>query len=65
MSYIRKGGPLDEVRTISWELDAQAATPGGTWHHLTSLGLRLIQRGFQQIRANFLATELFNEIDLV
>lgn len=62
MSCIKKGGQLDEVRTITWELDAQAAAPG---HHLTSLGLRLIPRGFQQIRANFLATELFNEIDLV
>lgn len=65
MSCVRKGGQLDEVRTITWELAAPAATPGGTWHHLTSLGLGLIPRGFQQIRANFLATQLFNEIDLV
>lgn len=51
--------------TITQELDAQAATPSGTWHHFTSLGFRLTLRGFQQIRSNCLATQLFNEVGLI
>lgn len=36
--------------------------PGGTpGQHLTCLGLKLFLRGFQQIRSNFLATELFTD----